>query len=73
MSYLDTLREQRTHAAKMCDTIATRMLLEGQHNNRDALDTMHMWSQQRDALDQQIAWMNRRTGWAWPKEPAWCN
>jgi len=71
--YIDQLKADRQHAAHMATTIATRILLEGLHNNRDALDSMHAWSHQRDVLDQQIAWMNRRTGWAWPHEPAWCN
>lgn len=68
MSYLDTLKQQRAYAARQCDTIAFRMVMEGRP---DAAEDLRTWSVQRDALDTQIAWMNRRTGWAWPAEPAW--
>lgn len=70
MTYLETLKQQRAYAAKQCDTIAFRMVMEGRP---DAAECLHAWSLQRDALDTQIAWMNRRTGWAWPTEPAWTN
>ena len=73
MEYIDQLKADRQHAAHMATVIATRILMEGKHQDHDALDTMRQWSTQRDALDQQIAWMNRRTGWAWPHEPAWTN
>lgn len=26
---------------------------------------------ERDGLDRQVAWYNRRTGWTWPADPAW--
>ena len=68
MSYLDELKQQRSHAAHCASQIAERIVLEGR---TDALADLHQWSIQRDALDRQISWMQRRTGWAWPATPAW--
>jgi hypothetical protein len=68
VSYLEQLKQQRTYAAIRCSDIAERIVLEGR---TDALSDLHQWSIQRDALDRQISWMNRRTGWAWPVTPAW--
>lgn len=67
-SYLDKLKADRTHAAHRAGSIAERIVMEGR---TDAAADLHQWSIQRDSLDRQIAWMQRRTGWAWPTEPAW--
>lgn len=68
MAYLDKLKTDHAHAAKCADTIAYRIVMEG---CQDAAADLHIWSLQRDSLDRQIAWMQRRTGWAWPIEPSW--
>jgi hypothetical protein len=68
MTYLEELKAQRSHASNRASQIAERIVMEGR---TDAVSDLSQWSHLRDALDRQIGWMERRTGWAWPATPAW--
>ena len=61
--------EARRHAAELAERHALAVL----DGNLEALDAMRQYGHERDTWDQQIAWLNRRTGAAWPVEPAWCD
>lgn len=64
------LKKRRAHVSALAEKHALAVVLD---RNMEALETLHLLIHERDVLDQQIAWENRRTGWAWPVEPAWTN
>ena len=59
----------RQHAAELAERHALAVL----DGNMEALEGMRQYGHERDMWDRQLAWINRRTGWAWPVTPAWCD
>lgn len=68
---LEKLQEERDHAQSLAYEHANAMLFASVEDRPLIMESLSMYSDQRDVLDQQIAWMNRRTGWVYPREPAW--
>lgn len=66
---IERYKAARQHAAELAERHALAVL----DGNMDALEAMHQYGNERDAWDRQLAWLNRRTGAAWPAEPAWCD
>jgi hypothetical protein len=60
------LPAERDHAARMAEKFAMGML-----DGHDCACDLRFWADMKDALDRQIAWVNRRTAWASPATPAW--
>ena len=61
-----TLEEHRAHVARLAERLALARLA-----GHDVGTDLALASHQRDALDRQLSWVNRRSAWSWPTEPAW--
>lgn len=68
---LEKLQKERDHVQSLAYEHAKAMLYASAEDRPLITENLSMYSHQRDMLDQQIAWMKRRTGWAYPREPAW--
>lgn len=68
---LEKLQEERDHVQLLAYEHAKAMLYASAEDRPSIMESLNMYSHQRDMLDQQIAWINRRTGWVYPREPAW--
>lgn len=61
-----TLEEHRAHVARLAERLAVARLA-----GRDVGTDLALASHQRDVLDRQLSWVNRRSAWSWPTAPAW--
>lgn len=68
---LEKLQKERDHVQSLAYEHANAMLFASAEDRPLIMRSLSMYSDQRDVLDQQIAWINRRTGWVYPREPAW--
>jgi hypothetical protein len=66
------IQERRNHVAALGERHALAILDMPLGETREmALAALRQLTHERDVLDQQAAWVNRRNGWVVPSTPAW--
>jgi hypothetical protein len=74
LEYVAKLQAERAKAQHNAEVYALALIQpEYATIRKECAEKMHFYSDMRNKLDQQLAWINRRSGLVVPAEPAWCD